>query len=273
MTRYTLEAVREKIAILRDKENVYKVEVDAVKHDFNHAFEAGEKVLKDKWLSIPHDQRSEWDGKLYYESPYEVRHWYGKKFSAFLIECPDSEYKDGVVSHRNRWKPLFDALQELIARQVKGRVPVEKIVIGTRIQLRATCACCFRDHAVSGDRMVAHGYTLEYGFHNGPCYGAGKAHFGTEEGLQFTMGLIVNVLNAAARARRNAEGAENGEVKPIDRKTGKRIDNPTEKEVLILIADLTIEARQAEHHAKMMQFKVDRWKLEDPREVEVEITE
>lgn len=275
MSHHTIETVRDTIAALREQGTVYKVEVDELKYAFSHAFDADKDRVKDTtYFAVPSDSRSEADRNLFWTLPYEARHWYGKRFSNFLIDCPDSAFKDAVVSHRNRWKPLFDALQELITRQVKGRRPAAaKKVIGTRIQLRATCACCFRDQAVSGDRMVAHGYTLDYGFQNGNCYGAGKPHFGTEAGVAFTKDLITNVRSTAASAKRRAEGAAKGEVKPVDRKTRARIDNPTPMQVRALIESLENEARQATYHADQMQKMVDGWKSQDPREVEVEITE
>lgn len=281
MTRkHTIETVRDAIAELRDKDTVYKVEVDLLKSHFNSAFEGDWKAVKDtKYLSIPHDDRSEIDGKLYFEAPYSVAHWYGKKFSKFLEGMTTTEFKDATVSHRNRWRPLWLALEELKARQVKGRRPAEtKKVIGTRTQLRATCPCCFNDQAVRGERLVAHGYTLDYDFQNGTCIGAGEMHFGTLEGKAFTMNLAADAMGHArdieARATRFEKGEEHVTIRKQDyRGEWTTISNPTDRQKADFIAGMRREAEGYRRYAGMLNEAVMKWEAAEPREVEVEITE
>jgi hypothetical protein len=54
-----------------------------------------------------------------------------------------------------------------------------------RIQRRATCSVCGADQAVKGDRIVDHGFNLDFNFRNGTCPGAGISHFGTVEGRDY----------------------------------------------------------------------------------------
>jgi hypothetical protein len=254
---------------------VYKTEVDALKYDFNHAFGADEKRIKDStYLNIDHKACSESDNALYWAIPYEVRHYYGKKFSDFLVACDDSPFKDGIVSHRNRWKPLFDELQALIARQVKGRRPPEpKNVIGTRTQLRAVCPICFRMQAVRGVRMVAHGYTLDYGYQNGVCSGEGKPHFGTEEGRDITKKTAESFEVGARSLRANAPLALTGEILPRDRKTFKTIENPTQDQKQALHDRMIWDAQNDERYATQLNLMVANWTPQEAIEVTVDITE
>jgi len=270
--RHTIEKVRDALASLREQDVVYKVQLDDVHYSLNKAFDQDrEEIIASCYFSLPADKREPFN-EFFWDLPHAVAHWYGKKFEKTLAACPESAFKDQVTTHRNRWRPLFIELKTMRENQVKGKVPVQKEVVGTRMQRRAICSCCFRQQAVKGDRMVAHGYTLDYGFQNGNCIGAGKPHFGTTEGVQFTQELIRNVLNTAARKRSAVEGAKVGEVKPVERKTGKRIDNPTQHQINMLIHNLESEARMAEFHAEQMQKQVDQWKFVDPVDVEVEIT-
>lgn len=275
MPKHTLDTVRTTICQLRDQETVYKSEVDLLKHAFSNAFEADWRVVKDsKHLSVDHDKRIEVDSELYFAAPYEVRHWYGKKFSAFLENMPSTEFKDATVSHRNRWRPLFLALQELIGRQVKGRKPKVKKVVATRTQLRAVCPCCFGDYAITKDgRVVAHGYTLDYGFQNGSCHGTGEKHFGTVEGKECAEGIIKALRSNAALCIERAGKARRGEILPRDSNTHERIENPTERQKEILALNLEAQERNYTSHANMIQKKVDEWTPAEPREVEVEVTE
>lgn len=275
MARYTLVTVTDTIEELRDKETVYKTEVDSLKYAFSHAFEADIKSIREqythsgKWQNL-----SEAESAVEGAMPYEARHWYGKKFSQILEEAPETAFVDAVRSHRNRWRPLFNAMQDLIKRQTKGRKPVEstKKVIGTRTQLRAICPACFKEHAVQNDRLVAHGYTLDYGFQNGTCRGAGKKHFGTTEGVQFTQDLIRQVRKEAETAAVRLEETKARTRRPLDRK-GAVIEVPTARQWAVTEAGYESAIRNITYHADMLQKMVDGWKLQDPVEVEVEVTE
>ncbi len=201
MPRHTIESTRETLTDLREQKTVYKVDVDALWNAFRTAFEQDWKLIQRvKHLDLPHGSPSEADTSLYFTAPNEVRHWFGNKFSKFLDELPSSDFKDSTIRHRHRWRPLYQTYLDLKARQIKGRKPAEpKKVVGTRTQMRAICPCCFKEHAVSGDTMVAHGYTLDYGFQNGTCRGAGKSHFGTVAGRVYTSELIKELRNEAAQ--------------------------------------------------------------------------
>lgn len=276
MRRHTIETVRETIRALRAQETVYKVEVDDLKYAFNAAFEGNWKQVKDtKYLNTPHEDRSEVDGNLYFAAPFEVRHWYGKKFSKFLEEMPATEFKDSTVSHRNRWRPLFNALQDLIKRQVKGRKPApKKEVIATRTQLRGICPCCFRQHALRNGRLVAHGYTLDYGFQNGTCSGADKMHFGTEEGRDVAKTNAADAAHRAeqinARMDRFEAGEEHVTVRLKDfRGMWQTVSNPTDSQKRRFIDAERGQARGYARYAEELDKMVVAWKPAEPVEVEV----
>lgn len=275
MSRHTIETIRDIIAELRGQDVVYKTEVDLLKHHFTRTFERDWENVKDtKHLKVPQSNQSSSDTALYFAAPYEVRHWYGKKFDKTLQDTPDSEFKDATVSHRNRWRPLYQALQDLIARQVKGRKPVErtKKVIGTRKQLRAVCPCCFKDHAVQGGRLVAHGYTLDYGFQNGNCRGVGKMHFGTTEGVQFTQDLIREVEASIERQKERCVLIGKRELKPLDQR-GIIIEVPTQRQWDAFMYQIESQIRSDLFYTEFLQKMVSEWKFVEPVEVEVEITE
>lgn len=64
----------------------------------------------------------------------------------------------------------------------------------TKIQYRAVCPACFKQHAVKGVALVDHGYTIPQDWHqrNGSCGGACEPHFGTPEGLAVTERIKVS---------------------------------------------------------------------------------
>lgn len=257
---------------LNAQEVAYKSEVDLLKHHFSRCFEAGSDEARSvTYLAQPYEDRSAADGELYNELPYEARHWYGKKFSKFLESCPDSEFKDAVVAHRDRWQPLFQQLQDLIARQVKGRKPTpKKEPENTRTQFRAICPCCFREQAVKGDLMVAHGYTLEYGFQNGNCAGVNNAHFGTRAGLEFTKAQAAVARRKAEHHRNTAQKIRSGELVPTitDRK-GEKVENPTPRQIEAQAYDYEARARGMDHYADFAEGMIAGWVEKGPISVQV----
>lgn len=167
-------------------------------------------------------------------------------------------------------------MQALIARQVKGRRPVEsnKTVIGTRIQLRAICPCCFREQAVDGVRMVSHGYTLDYGFQNGICHGHHKPHFGTPEGRDYTAQQATFTRAHADLVARNADAVERDPTGvDIRDHSGYVIKDPTPRQIQTHIERMREGVRQRRSYAAMLEKMVADWKPREPREVVIEITE
>ncbi|WNL50749.1 hypothetical protein RPALISO_162 [Ruegeria phage RpAliso] len=278
MARYkTHEEARDAIAALAAKETVYKVEVDEAREAATRAFETAIRPVRDIHFSKYRNELpvSDGDKELEYAMPMEWRHFYGKKFSAALEAAPETDFSDAVKTLRNRWRPEFKALEALKARQVKGRKPAPpKEVIGTRTQLRAICPCCFRQQAVRGVRMVAHGYTLDYGYQNGNCSGVNVAHFGTVEGRDWAKDAAMHCRRRATAMRATAEEVRAGTSdEPVRHgKTSKVIEDPTQKQRNIYAETLESSSRNLDYYAEMVEKALAAWKETDPVEVEVEIT-
>lgn len=78
----------------------------------------------------------------------------------------------------------------------------------TKIQYRAVCAVCFKQHAIHGlsrQAMVDHGYTIPQQWHQrqGSCGGVNQMHFGTPEGKAVTQAVV----KAYERFLEETEGA------------------------------------------------------------------
>ena len=265
--------MQEMLRDLTGQEVVYKADVDLAKQRFSRAFDKARDDAKAPFLGQPHETRSVPDSDLYYELPLEARHWYGKKFSAILEKCPESAFKDAVASHRNRWRPLFNELQALIARQVKGRKPKPKVEPeNTRTQFRAICPCCFREQAVKGTLMVAHGYTLKFGFQNGNCGGVNHEHFGTEAGLNFAQRQVVVMSERAAKDHRTAQKIRSGEIVPkVLNRAGDEVENPTKRQIEAQAYMYEGHARQAEHYVEFANGMIAVWAKKDPISVQVPV--
>lgn len=277
MARFTVPEMKQQLDELTQKETVYKTEVDLAKHHLARTYDAARTALGarfthgGKWQDL-----SEEDNELMQALPFELRHMFGKKFSGKLDAHADTDVSRALRDTRSEFQPLFDTFEALKARQVKGRRPVEqtKKVIGTRTQLRAICSHCFKEHAVTGDKLVAHGYTLEYGFQNGTCSGAGVAHFGTEAGRDSAARRAGNVRAQGKAvletAQQVAKGTSNIVVKDA---RGRPLENPTNRQRAAHAARLRENGMAMLAYADTVDTRVAHWTPAEPREVEVEVTE
>ena len=280
MARHTFATASDTICKLDAQRDVYKVEVDEAKWALTHAFESDVKRAKeDTYLSIPHEDRSASDARLYFDAPYSMVHWYGKKWAKALGEAQDSALKSELIRIRDLYESTFQLLQSLAARQIKGRKPApKKEVIATRTQLRAICPCCFRQQAVRNGRLVAHGYTLDYGYKNGECRGTGEMHFGTVEGRDVTKTLAADAYNQAIQLReqmdRYSKGEEHITLRRFDRVSHQwvAISYPTEQQKSDYIRERLWDADGLMRYAGELRKHVENWVPVDPVEVQVEVT-
>ncbi len=134
----------------------------------------------------------------------------------------------------------------------------------TRSQLRAICPCCFGQWAVKGEWIVDHGYTIRgYGFRNGSCYGAGKAHFGTEAGRDIAARIAVELDTTAAGFEKRAVDVKAG-TEPVYDRRGNVIAAP--------VYAIEAEARSYRRSAATIRERLATWKPADPVEVKLEKT-
>jgi hypothetical protein len=76
---------------------------------------------------------------------------------------------------------------------------MEFAMVDKRIQFRGVCCACGRVHALKGDMMVQHGYTVDYGMFNGSCQGVGHPHYGHVDAPKYLKQLIEESHDLLAR--------------------------------------------------------------------------
>jgi hypothetical protein len=277
MPRRTLAEVEEEIAQFEAQSAVYKAQLtEFTGYTLSRSYEAARDAIRDqfvnggKWQTLTEAERA-----VEQALPYELRHLYGKKFTTILDNTPVTEFTREVRNMRDAWKHAYEATEALKARAVSGRRPAEKTrkVIGTRQQLRAVCPCCFRQHAIKGDKIVDHGFQLQWEARQGSCYGYGKPHFGTEAGRDFCAKLAAEYRLTAASRLATAEATLRGEVQLRDMKTLKWIEHPTERQLQAHAQKLRSEASGFNRGADEFEKRVRDWKPAEPVIVQVEVFE
>ncbi len=266
---------------LTNSEDAYKVDVDTAKGLLSRAFDGYKRALGEefthagKWESL-----SEEEIQINRQKPLELRHYYGKKWGKVMEKAPDTPYIQAIRAMMETFDQPYQDLQALVKRQVKGRKPDtrEREVIGTGTQMRAQCACCFREQAVKGDRMVAHGYDLRWGFQNGTCRGASQPHFGTPEGRDLCAKWAVELHQKKDGALDAAERVMAGEI-PVRKQVRRNgeyvseiVENPLPYQIEAYADGFRREARQYEAGAEAYEKAVREWKPVAAREVVIEKT-
>jgi hypothetical protein len=270
----------EALEALDAREKVFKVEVEELKYSVIRVFEKERDAVKDKYVFAGRYQnltRAERDIDL--AMPYELRHWMGSKFEKAIDKANrdtgGTEFLSAIMNLKASWSLPHIVLQRLIGKAVSGRRPVERTrkVIGERPQLRATCPCCFRQQAISGDCMVDHGFQLKWEQRNGSCSGVRQPHFGTVGGRMFAESLAANYRRQAEQTRKTADAVMRGEVQIRDRKTLKFIEAPTEAQLKRHASDLLGDAQMMEITARQLEVFVAKWEEKEPVTVMVEVFE
>lgn len=67
-------------------------------------------------------------------------------------------------------------------------------MVKTRVQYRGVCCVCGKSHAVKGEDMVSHGYTVDWGMFNNSCAGAKNPHYGSEKAPEFLTKYIASLV-------------------------------------------------------------------------------
>jgi hypothetical protein len=99
------------------------------------------------------------------------------------------------------WKPVRDNIKALKPMVVMGRKPSTdpRKTPERTIENTGTCAVCSRNVKLDkGQHIVAHGYTIRWGFQSGNCHGVGfKAVELSSEGIVSWKGVLETALTHA----------------------------------------------------------------------------
>lgn len=158
-----------------NQEVVYNVDFKDAKDSLGRAFsEANDKMVSEPFF---------WAGK--YESlPEEVSELHWLTWSAHLAPsllkkvnkvAVDHPCRDAMLELLNEFAPIMEAVKAAKGRVVKGRKPstTPRKTEERTIENTGTCGCCGKNVKLSGGKLVAHGYTIKYGFQSGNCFGVG----------------------------------------------------------------------------------------------------
>lgn len=88
----------------------------------------------------------------------------------------DNAVADRILAVVNKFRPMADKFRTLKPMIQKGRKPAEtpRKTEERTLDNTGTCGCCGKNVKMDANgKLVAHGYTLKYGFQSGNCFGVG----------------------------------------------------------------------------------------------------
>lgn len=262
---YDLDSIKVEIAEKLNVPAVYKVEVDGIRDRVSRLYDKDHRKFSSK-IDIPYAKmsRDQYDAL---DKSRSVNQVVSKVLTKILSNLPQGDViKRGIGELVEDYAPLLADLKTLKERQTLGRQPkADRPVIAQREQLRAICPCCFREQAIKDGTMVAHGYTIEYGFFNGTCLGHQQPHFGTEAGREFTRVILAEIETrlAGSQARLKDIEAKAPGIKIFTRR-GILIEKPVDIDFRAEAERQKVYIHALKDNRKFMKRHIDGWKLTDP---------
>lgn len=208
--RYTYDQLLQQIAAHKAAGMIWNQEHETLKSNIAAAFEAERNIFKsgDFLERVRNSVGSESiENQLYWAYPFEARHA-GAGLKKIAKLDPANADVAAFIVLMNRWKALADAQAELKSLIVKGRKPsTEPSKTPARtLDHTGTCAICGRNVKLAHGKIVAHGYTIRYGYQQGNCFGVGYDPIEVSpEGLRGALRVLVGIIERTKAAIVEAE--------------------------------------------------------------------
>ena len=158
-----------------NQEVIYNVDFKDAKDSLGRAFEeANSKMVSEPFF---------WGGKGL-DIPEAVVELHWLSWQAHLAPSLLKKVIKANIDHPvctamlellNEFAPIMEGVKAAKARVIKGRKPstTPRTTPERTIENTGTCGCCGKNVKMSGNILVAHGYTIKYGFQSGNCFGVG----------------------------------------------------------------------------------------------------
>lgn len=148
----------------------------------------------------------------------------------------------------------------------------------TRKQQRAVCPACFGQWAVTGSRIVDHGFEIaRFGFRAGRCIGSRRPHFGTVEGRTVAAEIADGIEKHAGDLEKSSAAYARHEGKIFDRRWANggfetyEVEQPSARQFEARAAVLARDAEHARAEVARRREMIAAWAPAAPVEVAVEV--
>ena len=179
MTQTSIERYQTAIdALFAAKENgtIYNVDFKSWKDYANRGYEkaVSEKVRSPFFHCGEYENRTERERDIENAVPYGLHQFPSKKLLKLIEGANETPMVSAVVELIATWKPVSDTVKALKPMVVMGRKPSTdpRKTPERTLENTGTCAVCEMNVKLDkGQHIVAHGYTIRWGFQSGNCHG------------------------------------------------------------------------------------------------------
>lgn len=176
MAKMTFTELNDKLDACIEDGKIFNVDFGDLKYAAERLLGADCTVATHAYLAIPRDDRDASDDVLYWNGGNgPIVQFPSKKFLK-VLGATNTAYGDDVRVVVATWTPVAEKFRTLKPLIVKGRKPsaTPRTTPVRTLDNTGTCACCGQNVKMSatGD-MVAHGYTIQFGYFSGECFGVG----------------------------------------------------------------------------------------------------
>lgn len=168
---------------------IYNVDYKNWKDYANSAYERAvtDKVREPFFHAGRYELRTEQEREIEYTISYGLHAFPSKKLLKLIETADETPMVSAIIELITEWKPVRDNIKALKPMVVMGRKPSTdpRKTPERTIENTGTCAVCGRNVKLDkGQHIVAHGYTIQWGFQSGNCHGVGfKAVELSSEGI------------------------------------------------------------------------------------------
>ena len=202
MTKY--ETALANILDILTAEVIYNVDFEETKGRLNRLIEKRHDEVQKLYLALIHaDSNGRQIGDEFLTNVY-YGHPMAHTMKAFVKRIPKSvparaqHIVDACHALVAEFTPACEALAAAKTRVIKARKPSGKVFATPErtIDNTGTCACCGMNVKLNGGKIVAHGYTIRWGFQSGNCFGVGyKPIEVSNEGLVAMVTSLENTIS------------------------------------------------------------------------------
>lgn len=166
--------------VLAGERPLYNVDFVELKGWLNRRLDEAHEAAQKAYLKVVHTpghERSEELQNQYYGTiyPHTLAGWTKK-----LPKAASPAFAAALEAFRAvpaEFSPVCEKFLKAKLLVIKSRKPSDRprVTPERTIDNTGTCSCCGQNVKLDGGRIVAHGYTIRYGYQSGSCAGVGFA--------------------------------------------------------------------------------------------------
>jgi len=175
-----VQAIQSLLAAAAEGTSVFNVDYKRMKELASSAYEASvsEKIRQPFFNAGKYEGRTEAERNIENAISYGIHGFPSAKLLKLVEKANETPMVSAVIELITEWQPVRDAIKTIKPNVVMGRKPSTnpRLTPERTLENTGTCSnpgCNMNVKLDQGQHIVAHGYTVQWGFQSGNCFGVG----------------------------------------------------------------------------------------------------